>query len=317
MGEANKEEWSIEELTSTLRGIAEIDKDNIVAIDGGAGVGKSTLAVKLCKKGCEWFTMENDILYSRKDIMNWITTARPGSHGIADEVINALFKRDFQKGDQKFLLKLIDMCRNRNLTLYFLLPNFWALDKHILDGRIRLRIHVAKTGLAFLWKPSGNPFTPDKWCRKYNEVVCRNWDSYPNARRTKGFVGYLKFGDLGVDEKRRYVAIKERKKAEIKADEEAEEKQEEMLKKRSVDMGKWIMIDYLASKALLKLGWAKVYAVDNGITERAVHKRLQEFRNRDKVISLEPNPKTDNVLYNINVTSDNLNDNNKEFNNIP
>jgi len=308
----DREQWSVEELTDTLKKIAEIDKDNIIAIDGGAGSGKSTLAVKLCKKGCEWFDMDRDILYSRKEIAEWITAAKPGSHGIADEVINALFKRDFQRGDQKFLLKLLDMCRSRNLTLYFLLPNFWALDKHILDGRIRLRIHVAKTGLAFLWKPSGNPFTPDKWCRKYNEKVCYNWDSYPNARRTKGFLGYLKFGDLGVDEKRRYLEIKERKKAEVKAAEEAEDNKEEIAKKRSVELGKIIVLDFMERKGMLKLGWLKVFSEAEGVSHQVVRHRLKAFRDGQEIPHRESNAGKDEILYNNKVEDDTIMDSNEE-----
>lgn len=309
----SKEEWSIEEITSTFNKVASIDKDSINAIDGPAGVGKSVLAIKLCKKGCPWFDMEKDILYSRKDIMSWISSARPGSHGIADEIINALFKRDFQKGDQKFLLKLLDMCRNRNLTLYFLLPNFWALDKHILDGRIRVRFHVAKTGLAFLWKPSGNPFTSDKWCKNYNEKVCTNWDSYPNARRTKGFLGYLKFGDLGSEEKKKYVLIKERKKAEVLASEEEEEKKEDINNKRSVELGKLIMIDFFSRKGLLKLGWLKILSDAEGVTHQAIAERLKRFNEDNLPPIKEGKWGKDNNIYNSKGNTDNIDINQAEI----
>lgn len=311
-----QEQWSIDELTSTLNETAATDKDNIIPVDGNTGSGKSTLALKLCFAGCKWFDMNRDILYSRKEIIEWITHARPGSWGLADEAVNALFKRDFQRGEQKFILKLLDMCRDRNLTLFLCIPNFWALDKHILEGRVRLRLHVAYTGMCFMWKPSNNPFTTDKWYRKYNEVVCRNWDNYPNAKKTKGFIGYVKFGDLGVRQKEDYLKIKERKKAEVKAAEEAEEQEEEKLKRRSVEMGKWIMIEWFVSKGFLKLGWQKALSEVFGISERGIYKHLKDMRDRDKVHELTQNEDEENILYSNNVIDNNLNQLNKEFNNI-
>ncbi len=197
----NETQWSLNELTKTLNETAATDKDNLIGVDGSTGTGKSTISIKACKAGCSWFDMNNDILYSRDEIIDWVTNARPGSWGVADEMINVLFKRDFANKNQKFVLKIFDMCRDRNLTLFMCIPNFWAIDKHLLEGRLRLRIHVARTGLAFLWRPSSNPFAPDRWYRKYNEKVCYNWDVYPNAKRTKGFTGYLKFADLGAIEK--------------------------------------------------------------------------------------------------------------------
>jgi hypothetical protein len=293
----SSEQWSAEELCKTLNDTAATDKDTLAAIDGATGSGKSTLAIKLCKKGCEWFDMDKDILYSRKEIMDWVTEAKNGSWGIADEAVNALFKRDFASKDQKFLLKIIDMCRSKNLTLFLCIPNFWALDNHLLQGRIRLRLHVAKTGLCFMWKPTGNPFTPDKWCRKYNEKVCYNWDHYPNAKRTKGFIGYINFGDLGSAEREQYVQIKERKKKEIKEQEEMAEKEEDVQKKRSVELGKWLMIDWLYSKGLLKLGWERALAELDGVTHQAISARLKDFRAKGIYLTPQPKKSKDNNSY--------------------
>jgi hypothetical protein len=307
-------EWSMEELCKLLNDTAETDKDNIVPVDGNTGSGKSTLALKLCMKGCSWFDMKRDILYSRKEIIEWITNAQPGSWGLADEAVNALFKRDFQRGDQKFILKLLDMCRDRNLTLFLCIPNFWALDKHILEGRIRLRIHVARTGLSFMWIPSTNPFAPDRWYRKYNEVVCRNWDSYPNARKTKGFVGVMSFGDLGADQKRTYLEIKAKKKAEVKAAEEAEEQEEEKLKARSMELGKTFILVWMFDKGWLRPGALTAYADFAGVTKEAVSQKIKQFRLKfgsPTAEKLMASP--DSLLYNNNVTTDTLIDDNKEI----
>jgi len=293
-----KENWSMDEIAENIKNTLEVDKDAIIIVDGETGAGKSTLAIKLCKKACPWFEMERDIIYSQNELVDKITNAKNGSAFLADEAVNLLFKRDFASKKQKFILRLLDMCRSKNLLLMMCVPNFWSLDKHLLEGRARMRIHVARTGLAFMWKPTKNPFTPDKWCRRYNEKVCTNWDSYPNARRTKGFIGYIKFGDLGVHEKEIYVAIKEKKKAEVKAQEEVEEQEKSTIIKRATEMGKTMMLVMLQERAMLKMGAIKTIATLEGVTANAIGNRMADFRKRGIVLeepSQFPHP---NTLYN-------------------
>lgn len=273
-------EWSVIELIETLKKTAEVDKDNLIPIDGTTGSGKSTLGIKMCVKACPWFDMEKDILFSRKELIDWVTTARPGSWCLADEAVNMLFKRDFASKDQKFLLRILDMCRDRNLTVLMCIPNFWALDRHVLEGRVRLRIHIAKTGIAFMWKPDPNPFAQDKWYRKYNEKVCYNWSEHYNARRTKGFVGYLRFGDLAEKYKTPYLDIKKRKKEEIKLQEEEEEKQKSLVNKKVAYNTKTMLLDFLDRSGFLHKGWRKAYAMEEGVTPEAISHRLKDYRDK-------------------------------------
>jgi hypothetical protein len=273
-------EWSVKELVELLKQTAELDKDNLVPVDGGTGTGKSTLALKMCRKGCDWFDMEKDILYSRQEIMEWISSAKPGSWGLADEAVNALFKRDFGTKDQKFLLKLLDMCRSRNLTLLLCIPNFWALDSHILQGRVRLRIHVFKTGAAYLWKPSGNPFAPDKWFRKYNEKVCWGWDKSHNVVRTKGFVGMVQFGDLTPEIKNQYNIIKEEKKRMIKEQEEMASAKESEAERKASEFKAMEIIYWLNKKLKLRPGWIQILATLEGIGYEAMKTRIRDFAQR-------------------------------------
>jgi hypothetical protein len=243
--------------------------------------GKSTLAIHLAKKGCIWFKIKDDIIFSRKELIEKISNAEKKSYIVLDEAINVLFKRDFMDRKQKFILKLLDMCRDRNLCLIMCVPNFWAIDKHILEGRIRLRIHVARTGFSFMWKPTTNPFTPDKWNRKYNEQVCYNWDTYPNAKKTKGFIGYLKFGDLCDSDRKDYLAVKEYKKEMIKKEEEEEDKKQELDKQKGFIMGETMVLSMLKEQGLLKKGAFNIYASIRGENPSAIMKRVQRYSKKN------------------------------------
>jgi hypothetical protein len=286
----------MKEIVGLLNETAKRDKDNLVPIDGATGSGKSTLGLKMCIEGCPWFDMDKDILYSREELIEWVTTARPGSWGLADEAVNMLFKRDFAAKAQKFLLRILDMCRDRNLTILMCIPNFWALDSHIRQGRVRLRIYVAMTGRAFMWKPDTNPFADDRWWKKYNEKVCWNWAEHYNARKTKGFVGFVEFGDLAEKYKEPYLRIKKEKKEMIKKLEDEKEQQEAKKNKQSVEFGKVQLADLLRSKGLLKPGWEKAWAMEEGVTSAAIHKRIKVWKEIDGIG--EPNPLNLPIEYN-------------------
>jgi len=291
-------EWSIKELVETIHKTQKVDKDYVIVIDGQTGGGKSTLATKICIKGCLNFKIEEDIIFSRDEFIDKITNSPGGRFYPVDEAINVLFKRDFATKKQKFLIRLMDMCRDKNLCLILCVPNFWSIDKHILEGRVKLRIHVARTGLAFMWKPTGNPFTPDKWCRKYNEKVCSNWDSYPNAKRTKGFIGYLKFGDLADSYKERYLKIKEIKKALIAKQEAEEEKKKEVEKTKGIKTGEMQALLFLRENGLLKQGALTHYASKKDQTIHALSEQLKRYKKKFEDTGTELNEFNNKNIYN-------------------
>lgn len=286
----NEIEWSISELVEDVKKTLETDKDFPMIVDGATGIGKTTFSIHFAKKGCEWFRIENDVIFSKEELINKIMIAKLGSFIVLDEAINLLFKRDFMDRKQKFLLKLLDMCRDRNLCMIFCVPNFWSLDKHLLEGRIKLRVHIARTGFGFLWKPTTNPFTPDKWNRKYNEKICYAWDTYPDAKRTKGFVGYIKFGDLCDGDKEIYLRIKAVKKEEIKRKEDEEERKEIIDREKGFVMGETMVLSALKEQGLLKRGALNIYASLRGEEIGALSMRLQRF-DKNIIKHYEPNIK--------------------------
>lgn len=275
-------EWSLKELVDNINRTLEIDKDFPMIIDGLTGAGKSTLAIHLAKKGCSWFKIDEDVIFSRDELIDKIMKAPKLSYIVLDEAINVLFKRDFMNKQQKFILRLLDMCRDRNLCLILCVPNFWSIDKHILEGRIRLRIHIAKTGFGFMWKPTSNPFTPDKWCRKYNETISYNWDNYPNAKKTKGFIGYIKFGDLADADRAVYLKVKETKKEEIRQKEEEEENKQEKDKEKGFLLGETAVLGMLRDQGLLKYGALSIYASMKGESAKTIDERIKRYKQKEK-----------------------------------
>ncbi len=276
------EEWSMVELSDHVRDTKRVDKDFLIIVDGATGGGKSTWAVKFAKKNDPKFNIKEDIIFSQDEFIDKITNSEPGRTYIPDEAINVLFKRDFMTKKQKFILRLLDMARDKNLCIIFCVPNFWAIDKHILEGRIKLRVHIAKTGLSFLWKPSTNPFAPDKWYRKYNEYVCRNWDYYMNARRTKGFLGYMKFGDMNPKDKEIYLQVKKEKKELIAKQEEENERKEDREKSLGHRLGEMNMLTTMRDQGLLKQGAITTLATLRGTSQQALTNQMRRLKQNNK-----------------------------------
>jgi len=269
--------WTHAELARDVNATQESDKDFIMMVDGQTGGGKSTFAIKQAKKTCPWFDIKRDVIYSREELIDAITNSKVGSTLVCDEAINMLFSRDFMKKEQKFVLRLLDMCRDRNLCLIMCVPNFWSIDKHVFQGRVKLRVHIARTGLAFLWKPSTNPFFKDCWCKVYNEKATYNWDRYPNATKTKGFIGYLNFTDMCDGDKELYLQVKKEKKEMIAKMEEEKDKKKLEENKKLYDKGMIHTLAIAKKFGMLTPGKLTLVADELGMTAGALGKRLSRY----------------------------------------
>jgi energy-coupling factor transporter ATP-binding protein EcfA2 len=275
----NELNWSEVELATDIQKTLQADKDFLIAITGDTGGGKSTLAVTMAYKISPNFNMETDIIFSREELTDRIYNAPKYSCIIVDEAINALFKRDAMKKEQKNILKLLDMCRDRNLCLIFCIPSFWALDKHTLQGRFRLRMHIERTGLAFIWKPTKNPFSDDPWGRLYNiKVTGLSWDKYPNAQATLGFVGFIRFGDLPKYKKDTYLEVKKRKKQELRDKDEAAEKKMEQERRENTLRVQALTILKLQGIKGLPLGSLQEFCRREGLNYNSFTDKLSDLR---------------------------------------
>jgi len=201
----------------------EYDAGN--AVSGYVGEGKSTFTIQLMKKYykigslSEFKTMCNKyIVYSRKDIKR-ITTTETKQFINVDEAINVLFRRDFMKGDQKDLLRTLDVCRDMGHIFTFIIPSFWALDSHTVQTRLRLWVHVEKQKWAHLSRPLRNQYSIDVWNRTANEKIINKTKSVVN---TLNYVSTMGFDPLSPEEYKIYKEVKHAKR--LIAQDEKDEK---------------------------------------------------------------------------------------------
>jgi hypothetical protein len=178
---------SLAEVSDIAKQRVRLNYDFQMMVSGGTGEGKSTLLIWLMilTQGInveEWianpklafdFFMRH-IIFRRSEAMDAIHNEGDipqFSQLNFDESVNLLFKRDFMKGRQKELLKLLDMARKRNLVCGWAVPSFWSLDSHFMNSRVHMWLFVYERGKCHVYMPlKGKEFAyvQDPWMRRYN-----------------------------------------------------------------------------------------------------------------------------------------------------
>jgi hypothetical protein len=265
-----------------LKRIQDSDRDNVVGVSGFTGEGKSTFAVQCTKEGNKnKFSWDNHLIYTRKETIEKIKMISDYSFIDIDEAINVLYRRDFARGQQKELLRLLDMCRDKKLTLFFLIPDIWDLDSKLLRRRMRFWVYIDIRGIAYVFRPDTNPFIIDPWHRSDNEKLLKNWMKGIHPERSPNFLEEIHFEDLTPEDKIKYLETKARKKAFAEKDEDQDTNEHALTKKAKND----IVWNYLI-KVLMELPkitrneFINVAARHENLTPEAIKKRIDRLKFR-------------------------------------
>ncbi len=106
------------------------DQDRIYVITGREGLGKSTLAMQLAYCVDQNLSLDN-IVFTAAQLEKRIIQAKPFTAIIFDESFNGLSSKGAISKENKRLVRLLMMCRQRNLFLFIVLPSFFLLEKYV------------------------------------------------------------------------------------------------------------------------------------------------------------------------------------------
>lgn len=189
---------TMEKLAKLIRKRLRNDKDIVIAVTGDEGEGKSRFTIELAKMIDPRFDVKKNIAYrGRKEIEEKFNSLPKYSVLDIDEAIKDFFSRNAMTLDNKKLVQLFSIIREKNIVTFLLLPNFWNLDPYYRNHRIRIWIHLTKQGHVLVLKKSINQFTFDKWYQALNEKLVNKYlDRYGDAhenytrvcKKTKGYV---------------------------------------------------------------------------------------------------------------------------------
>ncbi len=185
--------------------------DNVVAITGDEGVGKSTLAIWIGKLVDKYFNIERNEIVSTdpKELYEKITKLRKGSVLIVDEAIKILYKHEWASKTQKFLNTVYALARKENKTTLLCIPRFRDLNEFFRNHRVKFWIHVFARGKAIIFVRDWNPFAKDVWWMDYNQEIIEKWTKGKNPivdidlsrkielfSKCKNFISLIEFPNL-------------------------------------------------------------------------------------------------------------------------
>jgi len=159
------------------------------------------------------FHWNQSLIYTKKETKTFLHKWR--SNGIADEMINVTFNRDFYNEDQKDIIKMINMNRDHCNLFIACVPQFQTLDNQI-KNLCKIKISVVRRGIAVIQTPNRSIYGKDKWDQTINEKIERAWLSKgiknPHYAKLTTFRGLLKFPALHPTTELKYQEVKDRKR---------------------------------------------------------------------------------------------------------
>lgn len=216
--------WSMSKLIYMIVKTLLNDFDCFIIIEGNRGLGKSTLAIEVSRKIDTCFKLlgmadkykfhwNRSMIYTKKETLNFFH--QWNKNGIADEMINVTFNRDFYDPDQKNVIKMINMNRDHCNLFIACVPQFQNLDTQI-KNLCKIRITVVRRGLAIIQTPNRTIYVKDKWDQATNEKLEREWlqkgISKPAYSKLTTFRGILRFPKLHPSIEAKYQEVKNRKR---------------------------------------------------------------------------------------------------------
>jgi hypothetical protein len=117
------------------------DKDFVMCVDGGEGVGKSWLSFQLAKFYDPTFNLSR-VVFDAEEFREAIFRAKKGQAIIYDEAFTGLSSRSSLSVINRALVSLMMQMRQKNLFVIVVLPTFFLLDKYVALFRTKVLFHV-------------------------------------------------------------------------------------------------------------------------------------------------------------------------------
>jgi len=213
--------FSLKEFASILRGRQRKEFDCNIVVSGTRGLGKSTFLFKLLSRFDNFEPWKHQV-YSRDKVIELLEGQEKGII-FDDEAIASGYKREFHNVSQQKLIKMLNMYRDHFNIFAMAIPNFYSLDKDIRDV-MKFHIHIIERGKAVVHVANeGRLYQTDKWDVKLNQKKEEKWQEKkkqnpkfsPPYHKLTTFRGYIKFGDIGPQQRELYKRIKREKRREL------------------------------------------------------------------------------------------------------
>lgn len=128
-------------LFNIQKAVTEKNADHFIVICGKEGTGKSTLAIQIAAMLDPDFKV-GKICFKMSDYIQQLNYCKKGDAYILDEGNMFLFSRESYSDDNRFMIKLFSILRQKNLYTIICVPNLFTLDSYVRDHRVDTLIYV-------------------------------------------------------------------------------------------------------------------------------------------------------------------------------
>ena len=130
-----------QKLDNLKRIVFQKNWDGLIIIDGLERIGKSTLGLT-----CAWYLSDGNFTVfnigkDTADIVNKIEIINDKSIILVDESSLVFNSKDAMRKEQKKLIKILNVCGQKNLIFILILPSIFDLNKSIAIRRSKFLLH--------------------------------------------------------------------------------------------------------------------------------------------------------------------------------
>ncbi len=127
-----------------IKALTSQNDDCLVIIDGFEGSGKSSVAFQLCHYLEPGWNPQDRVIIDYEDWLQFYEAGDRGKTYLLDEGGDLAFSRDAMSGQNKHVVRILQMARILNNIMIVCCPSIHWLDKYIREHRALIYIKVHK-----------------------------------------------------------------------------------------------------------------------------------------------------------------------------
>lgn len=127
-----------------IRALTDQNDDCVVIIDGLEGSGKSSIAFQLCHYLEPGWDPQNRVIIDYEDWLQFYEAGERKCTYLLDEGGDLAFSRDAMSGQNKHVVRILQMARILNNIMIICCPSIHWLDKYLREHRALIYIKVHK-----------------------------------------------------------------------------------------------------------------------------------------------------------------------------
>jgi len=215
---------AIKIMTNIVKKCKELNIDWFIAVVGGEGVGKSTLALNLFSLVCKLNNMNpieillRTLIYDEDELLKFISSVNPKEKFLAldlDEGANVLFNREAMQVKRNYILKFFNVMRFLNAIVFIPTPNIKFLDRNVKAHRIKSIFYIPSRGTYWFYnKEQVDRMLANETSKKWYWVEPKAVGSFGVNKELESIVNLIKENYIRMfsDKVKNFMQLEEKKK---------------------------------------------------------------------------------------------------------